>query len=428
MTQRDKTGERSAALRRVLVPLALAQFICSFAGSNMNVMINDISSDLNTTVQGVQIAITLLLVMAALMILWRQALRQVRPQAMFHRRPRRVRDRCPGQRRLSELGCPHPRQLDPRACRHGAADPAGLHTATLLFTEVSSRARAFGAISALGGIGVARPADRWPHHRSDQLAGRVRLPSPGRRGDRSPEPADQRSATSRPDASLRRPRRDPVGDRLVLLVMGILAADDNGWLMISLIVAGTLVLVWFFLSVRAKERAGEEPLPDEPVPQPDVQPRPDHPEHQWLLLLGGPSWSPAYLQVVRGYNAIETGVIFTAATLGLLASSFGAERPAKARAANPHHCRLPRHRRRHRRAALHGKRFAERVGIRAGTPPYRIRAGRNASPHRSTWCSPASAKRGRARYPAYPAACPTRLYPRHGHRRHHPRRRPHFVA
>ncbi len=59
----------SAALRRVLVPLALAQFICSFAGSNMNVMINDISKDLDTTVQGVQVAITLfLLVKAALMI------------------------------------------------------------------------------------------------------------------------------------------------------------------------------------------------------------------------------------------------------------------------------------------------------------------------------------------------------------------------
>ena len=53
----------------MLVPLALAQFICSFAGSNMNVMITDISTDLDTTVQGVQIAITLfLLVMAALMI------------------------------------------------------------------------------------------------------------------------------------------------------------------------------------------------------------------------------------------------------------------------------------------------------------------------------------------------------------------------
>ena len=37
----------------------------------------------------------------------------------------------------------------------------------------------------------------------------------------------------------------------------------------------------------------------------------------------------AYLQVVRGYNAIETGVIFTAATVGLLVSSLAAERLAK---------------------------------------------------------------------------------------------------
>ena len=55
--------------RRFLAPLALAQFICSFAGSNMNVMISDITEDLDTTVQGVQAAITLfLLIMAILMI------------------------------------------------------------------------------------------------------------------------------------------------------------------------------------------------------------------------------------------------------------------------------------------------------------------------------------------------------------------------
>src|SRR3974390_342187 len=58
-----------AALRKMLAPLALAQFICSFAGSNMNVMINDIKTDLHTSVQGVQVCITLfLLIMAALMI------------------------------------------------------------------------------------------------------------------------------------------------------------------------------------------------------------------------------------------------------------------------------------------------------------------------------------------------------------------------
>ena len=57
------------SLRRILAPLALAQFISSFAGSNMNVMLTDISDDLHTTVAGVQLCITLfLLVMAALMI------------------------------------------------------------------------------------------------------------------------------------------------------------------------------------------------------------------------------------------------------------------------------------------------------------------------------------------------------------------------
>src|SRR6266508_4891476 len=69
MSEAVTVGRPSGALRRILVPLALAQFICSFAGSNMNVMINDISHDLDTTVRGVQVCITLfLLVMAALMI------------------------------------------------------------------------------------------------------------------------------------------------------------------------------------------------------------------------------------------------------------------------------------------------------------------------------------------------------------------------
>ena len=62
-------GAAGISPRRLILPLALAQFICSFAGSNMNVMITDISKDLNTDVQGVQTAITLfLLIMAILMI------------------------------------------------------------------------------------------------------------------------------------------------------------------------------------------------------------------------------------------------------------------------------------------------------------------------------------------------------------------------
>jgi predicted MFS family arabinose efflux permease len=50
---------------------------------------------------------------------------------------------------------------------------------------------------------------------------------------------------------------------------------------------------------------------------------------QWLLLMGVSFTVSVFLQTVRGYNAIETGVIFTAATLGVLASSLAAERLAK---------------------------------------------------------------------------------------------------
>jgi hypothetical protein len=50
-----------------------------------------------------------------------------------------------------------------------------------------------------------------------------------------------------------------------------------------------------------------------------------------LLLMGTSFVVAVFLQTVRGYNAIETGVIFTAATLGVLASSLAAERLATRR-------------------------------------------------------------------------------------------------
>jgi Na+/melibiose symporter-like transporter len=119
---------------------------------------------------------------------------------------------------------------------------------------------------------------------------------------------------------------------LVLVVMGILAADNNGWLMLALILAGALVLAWFFRSIRAKERAGQEPLLSTGL----FRNRTSNlglvtQNAQWLLLMGVSFVVAAYLQVVRGYDAIQTGVIFTAATAGLLASSLGAERFARRR-------------------------------------------------------------------------------------------------
>jgi MFS family permease len=117
---------------------------------------------------------------------------------------------------------------------------------------------------------------------------------------------------------------------LVLIVTGILAADNNLWLMLILIIAGALVLALFFRSVRAKERAGKEPLLSTSL----FHNRTSNlglvtQNTQWVVLLGTSFVVSAYLQVVRGYNAIQTGVIFTAATLGLLVTSLAAERLAR---------------------------------------------------------------------------------------------------
>src|SRR5213078_3510529 len=50
---------------------------------------------------------------------------------------------------------------------------------------------------------------------------------------------------------------------------------------------------------------------------------------QWLLLMGISFVVSVFLQEVRGYNAIQTGVVFTAATVGILLSSFAQQRLAK---------------------------------------------------------------------------------------------------
>jgi MFS family permease len=59
----------TARIPAMLLPLVMAQFICSYAASNMNVAISSIAADLGTTVAGVQTIITVFtLTMAALMI------------------------------------------------------------------------------------------------------------------------------------------------------------------------------------------------------------------------------------------------------------------------------------------------------------------------------------------------------------------------
>jgi MFS family permease len=318
----------------VLVPLALAQFICSFAGSNMNVMINDISTDLDTSVQGVQVAITIfLLVMAALMIPCGKLTDKFGRKRCFT-----VGLAVYGVGALLSAFSPGLGVLI-----LGNSILEGVGTAllippvyiltTLLFTEVTSRARAFGAISAMGGIGAAMgpligglitSAISWRAAFVFQALVIVAILWLARQV-RDPLPADPTRRFDTTGAIL-----SAVG--LALVVLGILAADNNLWLMLVLIVAGVLVLTWFFVFVRAEERAGKEPLLSTSL----FRNRTSNlgmvtQNTQWLLLTGVSFVVAAYLQVVRGYDAIQTGVIFTAETVGLLASSLAAERLAKRR-------------------------------------------------------------------------------------------------
>jgi MFS family permease len=205
--------------------------------------------------------------------------------------------------------------------------------ATLYFTDVTSRARAFGVISALGGIGAAAgpligglitSAITWRAAFLFQalIIAVIVLLS---RKLTDPLPPDPTRPFDTGGAVL-----SAIG--LVLVVTGILAADNNAWLMLILIIAGVLVLALFFRSVRAKEKAGKEPLLSTSL----FRNRTSNlglvtQNTQWLMLMGTSFVVSAYLQVVRGYNAIQTGVIFTAATLGILVSSLAAERLAKRR-------------------------------------------------------------------------------------------------
>jgi MFS family permease len=295
-------------------------------------MISDISEDLDTTVQGVQITITIfLLVMAALMI----------PGG-------KLTDRW-GRKRCFTIGL----VIYGVGALLSAAAPGlgflilgnsileGVGTAllippvyiltTMLFTDFASRARAFGIISGMGGVGAAAgpligglitTGISWRVAFIFQAAIIAVIVVLSRRIVDPVAPDPSRSF-------------DTVGAvlsaaGLVLLIAGILAADNNAVATVVLLAAGALVLAWFFGYVRARERSGKEPLLSVRLFRNRVSNIALVTQNiQWLLLMGTSFVVSVFLQVVRGYNAIETGVIFTAATAGILVSSLAAERLAK---------------------------------------------------------------------------------------------------
>ncbi|HXV03036.1 MAG TPA: MFS transporter, partial [Gaiellaceae bacterium] len=305
------TGELvGAARRRFLLPLALAQFICSFAGSNMNVMINDISEDLDTTVKGVQTAITLfLLTMAILMI----------PGSKLT--DRWGRKRCfNGGLLLYGIGA----LLSAVAPGLGILILGnsifeGVGTAllippvyiltTLAFDDLTSRARAFGVISGLGGIGAAAgpligglitTAISWRAAFLFQAAVVGLIILLGRQivDPLAPDP-------TRPF--------DVVGAILsavgmFFVVFGILQADVNLALTAACLALGVVLLAGFFLYIRARERQGKEALLSTRLFRNRVSNLGLVTQNmQWLVLMGTSFVVAVFLQTVRGYSAIGTG-------------------------------------------------------------------------------------------------------------------------
>jgi MFS family permease len=316
----------------LILPLALAQFICSFAGTNMNVMINDISEDLDTTVMGVQTVITLfLLIMAVLMI----------PCSKLTDRWGRKRCFIAGLTLygigalLSAVSPGLGVLILGNSVLEGVGTalliPPVYILATMWFSDLTSRAWAFGVISGLGGIGAAAgpliggvitTGISWRAAFVFQalIVATIILLS---RRLVDPLPADPTRPFDAVGAIL-----SAVG--MFSLVFGILQAGSNNVLMAVLLVVGAAFLIGFFFYIRARERAGKEPLLSTGLFRNRTCNLALVTQNiQWLLLMGASFVVSVFLQTVRGYSAIKTGVIFTAATVGILASSLAAERWAK---------------------------------------------------------------------------------------------------
>ena len=341
-----------SAYRALILPLALGQFICSYAGSNMNVAISAIAEDLGTTVSGVQVTITLFtLTMAALMIPGSK-LTDIKGRKVCFRLGLIVY----GVGGLIAALAPSLGILT-----IGYSFLEGIGTALLIppvyilltisFPDVKSRAKQFGIVSAAAGIGAAAgpligglitSATSWRVSFIFQVlmvAYIIIL---------SKKIVD-------PELTGTKPKFDLVGAilsaaGLFFIVLGVLLSSTYGWFKASedfmigntvLIPEGGISPVWvsvgigfvilllFFLHIRSRERRGKEPL----VATHIFRNRTSNlglvtQNVQWLILQGSFFVISVFLQTIRGFNAIQTGLILTASTVGILLSSMTARKLA----------------------------------------------------------------------------------------------------
>jgi MFS family permease len=337
----------------MILPLALAQFIASYAATNMNVAITSIASDLGTTVAGVQTAITLFtLTMASLMIpgskltdIWGRKRCFVAGLAVY------------GLGALLAAAAPGIGLLI-----FGYSLLEGIGSAlmippiyiliTVTFPDIKSRARYFGIVSGAGGLGAAAgpligglvtTAISWRASFVLQvlvvgwiivLARRIKEPA---------------SAGPRPGFDLTGAILSAAG--LFFIVLGLLQSRTYGffaarkdftvgstvviskggispvWIFVAI---GAVFLLLFFLHLRSAEKKGKDVLLALRLFRSRVANLALCTQLiQWLILQGSFFVVSVYLQEVDGYNAIETGLTLTPATIGILAASAAAGRLAR---------------------------------------------------------------------------------------------------
>jgi MFS family permease len=348
-------GMTRSRARRLVLPLALAQFIASYAATNMNVAISDIAKSLGTSVAGLQTAITLFtLTMASLMIpgsklsdIWGRktcfvwGLGVYGVGALMAALATSIGVLTVGYSLLEGIGS-------------ALMIPPIYILITVLFSDVATRARYFGVVSGAAGLGAAAgpligglvtTTISW---RASFVLQVLVVATVIWLARALVDPARQGPA----------PRFDVVGAvlsaaGLFFVVLGILLTRTYGWgasradftvggsvvipkggiSPIWLFIAiGALILLWFFLHLRARERKGREPLLHLRL----FRNRTANlglgtQTIQWLVLQGTFFVVSVFLQEVRGFSAIETGLMLTPATLGILVSSAAAERLARRR-------------------------------------------------------------------------------------------------
>jgi predicted MFS family arabinose efflux permease len=116
-----------------------------------------------------------------------------------------------------------------------------------------------------------------------------------------------------------------IGDTVLIPKGGV----SPVWLFVGV---GAVILLWFFLHLRSRERKREDPLIATRLFRNRTSNRGLATQLiQWLIVQGSFFVISVFVQQVRGYNAIQTGLILSPTIVGMLASSAAAGRLARRR-------------------------------------------------------------------------------------------------